>query len=477
METFQYIILYIGTVICVAHVYDLTYRFQIKEYRLDRFLSFLKEEGFINAVYTRQIRFPSASLRNMLIIALSVLLLIGVIFYAQEGSFIRLMAFVVLAPIASLTVVTVSVLLTEVLAQIRRRKIVREAKAHLSLSKAVVIGITGSYGKTTTKEFLAQILGSRFKVAKTEANMNTDVGIALSILKDVTPETQYFIVEMGAYTKGEIEKACRLVLPKYGILTAIGNQHLSLFGSREKLLAAKKELLEAVPVKGRIYMSKTIEDRSVLVRGIMAPVTLFSSGTKGDITARKVTGKKSSYTVVYKKKSLDIEVPKELPYAIDAILPGVALALDLGMSLKEIQAGVKGIKILPAKLSQSKGIKGSTLLLDTANSSVEGFISAVDALGAIKATGQKYAVSKGVIELGEEKEASYQKILSKLSKNKVSLLTTDRLFKALDVSNNVSLFEEEKKLLAHLLEKINKKTTILLEGRFTPSFIQKLQAQ
>ena len=475
METLQYIILYIGAVICVARVYDLTYRFQLKEYRLDRFLAFLKEEGFISAVYSRKIRFPSTSLRNMLIIALSVLLLIGVIFYAQEGSLIRTLIFVVLAPVASLIVVTVSVLLTEIIAQIKRRKIVRDAKTHLTSSKAVVIGITGSYGKTTTKEFMAQILGSRFKVAKTEANMNTDVGIALSILKNVAPETQYFIVEMGAYTTGEIEKACRLTSPKYGVLTAIGNQHLSLFGSHEKLLAAKKELLEAIPVKGRIYLNKAVEDRSVLVRGIMAPVTLFSSKSKADITAKKTTGEKSSYTVVYKQKSLNIEVPKDLPYAIDAMLPGVALALDLGMSAEAIQAGVKGIKVLPSKLSQSKGIGGSTLLLDTANSSVEGFISAIDALIATKPV-QKYAVSKGIIELGEEKEASYQKILSRLAKNKVSLLTTDRLFKALDISNNVRLFEDEKKLLAHLFEMTSKKSSILLEGRFTPSFIQKLQA-
>lgn len=471
MEALQYILLYIGAVVCVAHIYDLTYRFQIKEYRLDRFFVFLREVGIIRAIYALRIRFPSKSLRNLLVIALSVLLLSLVVFYVQEGTLIRTVVFVILAPFVSLVLTALTVLLTEIFAQIKRKGIISQAKRHLALSKTVVIGITGSYGKTTTKEFLYQILSRRFRIAKTEANMNTDVGIALSILKNVTPETDFFIAEMGAYTTGEIEKACRIAPPKYGILTAIGNQHLALFGSHEKLLEAKKELLKAVPPKGRIYLNKSIKDRSVLARGIMASIVLYSTTGKADAAARKSA--KNTYEVQYRKKKIVVNVLLSAPYALENLLPCIALALDLGMKEKEIQTALKTLKNLPDKFAHEQGVKGIYLILDTGNSNVEGFLSAIDALTEVKRP-RKYAVSKGIIELGNEKDSSYKKILAKLAKNKVALLTTDKLFRLLDVSNNVQYFEDEGKLLSHLLSVANKKTSVLLEGRFTPHFIRSI---
>ncbi len=473
MDIINYIILYLGAAICTAHIYDLTYKFQVKEYRFDRFFASIGEEGFRKVFYSFKIRFPSKSARNILIIVCSVLLLTLVVFWAYEGSFFHKLVFVITAPVMAGVLISLSVLLTEVPAQIKRRRIIRLAKKHLAQSKAQIIGITGSYGKTTTKEFLYEILSKKFKVAKTDANMNTDVGIALSILKNVGPDTDFFIAEMGAYTRGEIEKACRVAPPKYGILTAIGNQHLVLFGSHERLLDAKKELLKAVSPKGRIYLNRTIKDRSVLARGIVAPITQYSVLGKADVMVKK--SGKNIYEVVYKKKRVVISVNLQTPYTLENLLPCIALALDLGMKEKDIQNSLKTLKTPLNKLSQQKGLKNSLLILDTANSSVDGFLSAIDLLSSAKGS-KRIVVSKGIIELGNQKEPSYKKILSTLQKKGVSLYTTDRLFRSLDKGNAVQFFEDEAFISKHLSASLTKNTTVLLEGRFTPGFIQQLKA-
>ncbi len=474
-EAIKYILLYAGAVISVAHIFDLTYHFQVKEYRFDRFLVLLEEEGFLQVVYSRQIRFPAKTLRNTLVILLSILFLALVIFFVQTSPFIALLGFVVFAPTISFLLVSTSVFLTGILAYGKRALIVKEATQLFAASKAVCIGITGSYGKTTTKEFLYQILARRFKVAKTEATMNTDVGVALSVLRGVTPDTEFFIAEMGSYKKGEIERASKVAPPHYAILTAIGNQHLSLFGSREGLLEAKKELLEAVPSNGRIYLNKAIEDKSVLVRGIEASVTLYSSKTKADITVKQISKKPAIYKIVYKRRSLEVQVPVDLPYAIENLLPCVGLALDLGMKPEEIRQAVRSLKELPNKLSQQKGLHGSMLVLDTSNSSVEGFLSAIEVLSGVKAS-KKLAVTKGIIELGEEKTPSYLKLLEKLSKNNITLLTTDRLFEPLDGKNVVKVFNNENAIISYLNDVCTKKTALLVEGRFTEKFLQKLES-
>ncbi len=113
-----------------------------------------------------------------------------------------------------------------------------------------VIGITGSYGKTTTKAFLAHILSDRFRVEATPKHVNTDIGIALFILKTDFSDTDFFIVEMGAYREGEVQAICDMVHPEIGVLTAINEQHLSLFGSIEAIQKTKYELLRSLPSTG-----------------------------------------------------------------------------------------------------------------------------------------------------------------------------------------------------------------------------------
>ncbi len=124
---------------------------------------------------------------------------------------------------------------------------VESARRIIRAVNPIVIGITGSYGKTSTKEILAHVLASHVEVLKTPRTFNTIMGVCKVIREDLKPKHKYFIVEMGAYKAGEIARICRLVRPRIGILTAVGPQHLERFKTVEKIIQAKYELIEALP--------------------------------------------------------------------------------------------------------------------------------------------------------------------------------------------------------------------------------------
>src|SRR5262249_23934960 len=117
-------------------------------------------------------------------------------------------------------------------------------------SDLIVVGITGSYGKTSTKEFLSTLLGARYRVLKTAASVNTPVGIARTVLRGLQADHQVIVVEMGRYVPGNIRDLARLARPRIGILTAIGEQHLERFGSVENIARTKYELIQALPADG-----------------------------------------------------------------------------------------------------------------------------------------------------------------------------------------------------------------------------------
>ncbi|HLD03947.1 MAG TPA: Mur ligase family protein, partial [Candidatus Dojkabacteria bacterium] len=153
--------------------------------------------------------------------------------------------FVLAADNLSFLAVTLGVVLTEPLAQIRRYILIIKARNKISwYPKIKVIGITGSYGKSTTKELIYQLVRQKFTAVVTPKNYNTAVGIAAVILKQVKKSTEVFIAEMGAYTKGEVAQSAKLVPPDIAIITGIEEQHLSLFGSIENILQAKYEIIE-----------------------------------------------------------------------------------------------------------------------------------------------------------------------------------------------------------------------------------------
>ncbi len=278
--------------------------------------------------------------------------------------------------------------------------------------------------------------------------MNTLVGVAQSIIKNLKKDTEYFIVEMGAYKKGEIKAICDLVHPQYAILTAIGNQHLDLFGSKEKLIAAKSELPQALTKDGTFYINKDIPEYQNIIK--------------------KTNCKIHSYS----PRELRIKTTLPADYLIN-LAPCVALAYDLNLPQQTLTSAVKQLKPLTGKLSPHRGINNSFVLNDSYNSSPEGFILAIKT-ALNKPLKQKIIVSRGIIELGKEKISSYKRIVEELNKTSILLYTTDRLFKQLETKKNIMLFNQEKKILDQLKKTLNKDSLLVIEGKFPEYFIKQL---
>lgn len=418
-------------------ILDLIYVFQVKEYRMDRFIAALYDEGIVHIIVTPR-RFPAKSVRNALIVCIS-LILLGLHSWLVKDDIVSASVSLFLFPLFSFIFVLLGVYITSIFAYVKRESIIKKAMYLLSQSKAKVIGVTGSYGKTTTKEYLYEILSTTFKVGKTDENMNSDVGVAISILKNLKPDTQYFVAEMGAYRAGEIKKICDYAKPTYGIITAIGNQHLSLFGSRENLIKAKMELLEALPAHGCGWVNSDSLSKS------------------------QISKKVKSSLIFYKNR--DNVSPL-------GIFPCLLLAHKLGVPEDAIARAISQIENRGGKLTAMPGLKQSIIIDNSYNTSVEGCINTIQVLGKRKEK-RKILVTRGIIELGNEKRSSYDRILKTLNQYHVSLYTTDVDFNLLH-PHWVHYFSKESKLSESLLKELGKNTVIAFEGRFNKSFISSL---
>jgi hypothetical protein len=175
-------------IVLVLKTLDLIYFFQIKEYRFDRFFSGIKEQGTSAVLYNPVIHLPAKKLRNFLIF-LPILIFLVVFAYFFRPSILTTLIILMLSPIIGFLLTAFFVSLTGIPVYFYRKKIINDAKKKIAGSKAVFIGITGSYGKTSAKEMLYDILKNKYKVAKTDANMNSDIGIALSVIKNLKDDT------------------------------------------------------------------------------------------------------------------------------------------------------------------------------------------------------------------------------------------------------------------------------------------------
>ncbi len=282
-----------------------------------------------------------------------------------------------------------------------KKKAIKKLKELPSLE---VVGITGSYGKTSSKNILNDILNIKYNSLPTPKNFNTPVGLIITINNYLDKFNDIFIAEMGAFKRGEIKELCDLVKPKYGILTKIGVAHLESFGSQENIQKAKFELIESLPSDGIAVLNgddllqvnyklknkvKTvwigIENENVDVRAIN--IKLNSDGTtfecvfKGDKNKYKFETKLLGKANIYN------------------ILAGIALGKELGLTIKQLQMGVKKVKPVEHRLELKK--MGIINIIDDAyNANPDGTKMALDVLENMP--GKKIVISSGMIELGNK---------------------------------------------------------------------------
>ncbi|MBR2678064.1 MAG: UDP-N-acetylmuramoyl-tripeptide--D-alanyl-D-alanine ligase [Bacilli bacterium] len=281
-----------------------------------------------------------------------------------------------------------------------------------SMPNLKIIGITGSYGKTSSKRILADILNVKYNALPTPRNLNTYNGLIMTVNNYMDKFTDIFIAEMGAYVKGEIAGLCRLVKPKYGILTTIGTAHLESFGSQENIQKGKFELIESLPSDG--FGILNADDPLQVSYKLKNNVRIIWIGIENkdvDVYASniKCSNKGTSFDVTFKgdKKKYHFQTKLLGKHNVYNILSAIACGKEFGIDTDDLIEAVSGVRPVEHRL-ELKHLGNFYMIDDAYNSNPVGAKRALEVLGMMP--GIKVVVTPGMIELGE-KEDEYNKVL------------------------------------------------------------------
>ena len=282
-----------------------------------------------------------------------------------------------------------------------KRQAIRKLK---SMNNMSVIGITGSYGKTSSKNILSDILNIKYNAFPTPKNFNTTYGMINTINNYLDKFNDLFIAEMGAFKMGEIKEICDLVRPKYGILTTIGTAHLESFGSRENIQKGKFELIESLPSDGvGVLNGDDLYQVNYQLKNNCKVLWIGIDNKNVDLYAEniKLSHKGMEFDVKFKgdKNKYHFETKLLGKANIYNILAGIMLGHYLGISIDELRRGVKKVNSIEHRLELKK--MGDINIIDDAyNSNPVGSKMALEVLKLMP--GKKIIVTPGMIELGDE---------------------------------------------------------------------------
>lgn len=377
----------------------------------------LPAEGEIKKAYVRTPRATRLLVSAWVIEAILAVVLIFVAAHAVESDGLRIgLAAVVGLGIWSLSPVWLILgnLAMWPVEESSRQRFVRMARATIQRINPTVVGITGSYGKTTTKKFVAELLGGRYRTYATPKSFNTMLGISRAINTDLTDNyaLDYFVVEMGAYFPGEIKRICSLTPPRIGIVTEVGPMHLERFKTLERTTIAKYELIAALPSDGvgifnwdntyvrgmmaknhpatRIGVSKTAEPSNP-----PADVRLIASDVRETLDGLSFTVTDTQTKLVEK-----FDVPVSGEHNVTNLLCAIAAGLVSDVSLKELAVRAKSLSPSEARLVTQSTVGGVTVINDAYSANPVGARSALRVLG-LHQTGRRVVVTPGMVELGD----------------------------------------------------------------------------
>lgn len=264
------------------------------------------------------------------------------------------------------------------------------------------IGITGSYGKTSTKYILQTILSEKYNVLATPESYNTTMGNVRTIREKLKPEHQVFISEMGARRRYDIQEICNFVRPQIGIITSIGPQHLETFKKIENVVKTKSELLVGLTYDGVAFLPINDKYCKEIYQKEKHEKYSYGIGEKADVYATdiKLSAKGSTFTVVTKNDRFTCTTKLLGEHNVQNIMGSIAIALHLGLTKEEIMRGVEKIEPVPHRLQILPSPNGGVVIDDAFNSNPVGSKMALEVLK--KFEGRKIIITPGMVELGAE---------------------------------------------------------------------------
>jgi UDP-N-acetylmuramoyl-tripeptide--D-alanyl-D-alanine ligase len=356
----------------------------------------------------------------------------------------------------------------------------RIAEIKSTYKRLKVVAITGSYGKTSTKEFLTAILSKKFRVLSTKEHQNSEIGIARCILNDLKKEHQIFIAEVGAYNKGKVKEVCSIIKPKFGIVTGVNEQHLALFGSLENLLSAEggRELEQSLPEDGTLFLNGDNKYCIQLYKSTTKNKKLYSLNKKeigADIWPDGINVYKDyiSFIAIDKAGSMAHFNVKVLGRQnVQNLLGAILLAKQLGMTFAEIVEGCKNITQEQGGMVLKQGKHGIEIIDSSYSSNPDGVFADLEYIKIFE--NKKLIVMPCLIELGKKSREVHYKIGQKIGQVcDMAIITTKDKFAEIKKGaieqgikeKNIILCDKPDEIFHTITTFCKEGDAVLLEGR------------
>jgi UDP-N-acetylmuramoyl-tripeptide--D-alanyl-D-alanine ligase len=274
-----------------------------------------------------------------------------------------------------------------------------------------VVGITGSLGKTTTKEVVASVLGARRQVLKTEGNLNSEIGLPLTVLNGLEPQHDIAVLEMAMYQVGDIRHLARLAHPRVGVVTAVLPVHLERLGTIERIHQAKQELVEELPSNGVAVLNGDDPRVTSMATATAARVIRYGVGDEADVRAEQIEShglRGVEFDLLHAGERQHVHLPLLGAHSVHAALAAAAVASEEGLTLTDTAEALRLLS--PAlRLLVVEGIHGSRIVDDSYNASPESVLAALNLLRELPGK-RKIAVLGDMLELGTEEVAAHQRV-------------------------------------------------------------------
>lgn len=289
-----------------------------------------------------------------------------------------------------------------------------------------VIGVTGSTGKTTTKDFLRSVLASAMRVVATAENRNNELGVPLTLMQ-AGIETEAVVVEMAMRGPGQIAHLCEIARPTAGLVTNVGVSHVEILGSEAAIASAKGELVKAVPSSGRVFLNGDDGWTDVLSAASAARVIRYGLGETADVRATDITLSEDgspTFTLISGDRSTEVRLPVPGRHNVYNALAAAAVGLYLGVELEDVVGGLENATFSKWRMESFVSAAGLTVINDAYNANPTSMRAAISALGDIPTRGRRIAVLGDMAELGSLAELAHFQLGGEIAQSPVDALVT-----------------------------------------------------
>ena len=299
------------------------------------------------------------------------------------------------------------------------------AKYKRTLFNGEVIAITGSVGKTSTKDIVASVISTEYKTLKTKGNLNGQIGLPMTIME--LEDQEKLVIEMGMSYKGELSRLTNIVKPNIAVITNIGTSHIGNLGSRENILKAKLEILEGLNKNGKVVINN---DNDLLHKWYLENKDRYNIYTYGientsDFVATniKYNETSSSFEVMINNEKHNILVPVGGKHFIYNALCAIVVGKICNISPEKIKNGIQGFELTKRRMESIDGIGNSIIINDCYNANYDSMKAGIEYLSKIKDK-RKIAVLGDMLELGEYSAKLHENVGDEVVKNKIDILIT-----------------------------------------------------